>query len=127
MKSFLAVALAIVIWPPLTWAAEAVIIVQRTPLAGFRHYAAAAVWRDMKAGDRLALVRESENPYDPNAVRVEWRGRMLGYLPRRDNSAVARQLDRGAALQARVAQVRENRNHSVRVDVEVVALLHSDR
>ena len=72
-------------------AAEALIIVQRSPLAGLRHYEAGAVWRDMSAGDRLELVREPENPYDANAVRVEWRGRKLGYLPRRDNAAVARQ------------------------------------
>src|SRR5689334_23732236 len=33
----------------------------------------------------LDLVREPENPHDANAVRVEWRGRKLGYVPRRDN------------------------------------------
>jgi len=100
------------------------IVVQRSPLAAFRHYDAKAVWRDVKAGDRLELVREPDNPYDPNAVRIEWRGRKLGYLPRRNNDAVARQLDRGAALEARVAQVKENRNRSVRLEVEVVASLH---
>ena len=108
-------------------AAEAVIVVQRSPLAGFRHYDAPEVWRDVKAGDRLELVREPGNPYDPNAVRIDWQGRRLGYLPRRDNTAVARQLDRGTALQARVAQLRQNRNRSVRLEVEVVASLHDPR
>ena len=109
-------------------AAEAVIVVQRSPLAGFRHYQAPEVWHDVKAGDRLELVREPDNPYDPNAVRIDWQGRKLGYLPRRDNAAVARQLDRGAALQAMVVQLVQNRNRSVRLDVEVVALLEaSDR
>ena len=116
---FLAAALAA---QPAT-AAEALIIVQRSPLAGFRHYQAGEVWRDMSAGDRLELVREPDNPYDANAVRIEWRGRQLGYLPRRDNAAVARQLDRGAALEARVTQLRENRNRSVRLEFEVVAPL----
>ena len=69
----------------------------------------------MSAGDRLEMVREPGNPHDPNAVRVEWRGRMLGYLPRMDNAAVARQLDRGAALQARIARLKENRNRSLRL------------
>jgi hypothetical protein len=104
-------------------AAEAVIVVQRTHLAGFRHYEAPGVWRDVKAGDRLELVREPDNPYDPNAVRIDWQGRKLGYLPRRDNAAVARQLDRGTALRATVAQLVENRNRSVRLEVEVVASL----
>jgi hypothetical protein len=103
--------------------AEAVIVVQRSPLAGFHHHDAVETWRQMTVGDRLQLVREADNPYDPNAVRVEWRGMKLGYVPQRDNAAVARQMDRGAALEARVALLRENRNRSVRVEFEVVAPL----
>jgi len=99
--------------------------VQRSPLAGFRHYDGAGFWRDMKAGDRLELVREPGNPYDAGAIRVEWRGRMLGYVPRRDNAAVARQLDRGTPLEARIAALRENRNRSVRIEFEVVVPLAS--
>jgi len=104
-------------------AAEAVIVVQRSLLAGFRHYEGVESWRQLAVGDRLELVRETDNPYDANAVRVEWRGRLLGYVPRRDNAAVARQLDRGAALDARVAALHENRNRSVRIEFEVVAPL----
>ena len=108
---------------PSARAAEAVIVVQRSPLAGFRHYEGREVWRDLKAGDRLQLVREPQNPYDANAVRVDWRGVVLGYVPRSENAAVARQMDRGAALEARIAALRENRNHSVRVEFEIVAPL----
>ncbi|HEU0290667.1 MAG TPA: HIRAN domain-containing protein [Burkholderiales bacterium] len=104
-------------------AAEAFIVVQRSLLAGFRHYEGGEAWRNMALGDRLHLVREGDNPYDANAIRVEWRGVKLGYLPRRDNAAVARQMDRGAPLEARVASLRENRNRSVRVELEVVAPL----
>ena len=114
------------LWTALTpppAAADASILVQRSPLAGIRHYEAAGVWRDMNTGDRLELVREPGNPHDPNAVRVEWRGRKLGYLPRVDNAAVARQLDRGATLQARVARLKENRNRSLRLELEVLAPL----
>jgi hypothetical protein len=107
------------------FAADAVIIVQRSPLAGFRYYEAPALWRELKTGDQLELVREPENPYDAGAIRVEWRGVKLGYVPRRDNAAVARQMDRGAALDARVAAVRENRNRSVRIEFEVVAPLET--
>lgn len=106
-------------------AADAAIIVQRSPLAGFRHYDGAGFWRDMKPGDRLELVREPENPYDAGAIRVEWRGRKLGYVPQRDNAAVARQLDRGTPLEARIAALRENRNRSVRIEFEVIAPLQS--
>lgn len=103
--------------------AEAAIVVQRSPLAGFRHHDAAQTWRQLAVGERLQLVREADNPYDPNAVRVQWRGMMLGYVPQRDNAAVARQMDRGTALEARVALLRENRNRSVRIEFEIVAPL----
>src|SRR5262249_31671670 len=99
------------------FAADVSILVQRSPLAGIRHYDAADVWRDMNAGDRLEIVREPENAHDANAVRVEWRGRKLGYLPRTDNAAVARQLDRGAVLEARIAALRQNRNHTLRLEL----------
>lgn len=118
-----AIALTALLAMPCTRAAEAVIIVQRSPLAGFRHYAGGEVLRELKPGDRLELVREPANPYDANAVRVEWRGVTLGYVPRRDNAAVARQMDRGVALAARLAGARQNRNRSVRLELEIVTPL----
>ena len=124
LKLLVAVVVGNAAWgSPPAWGAEAVIVVQRSPLAGFRHYEAPETWRSMAVGERLQLVREPDNPYDANAVRVEWRGVMLGYVPRRDNAAVARQLDRGTVLEARVAGLHENRNRSVRVEFEVIAPL----
>ena len=123
MKLGLAMGLAVALCTLPSWGADVFIVVQRSPLAGFRHYDGGEVLRDLKPGDRLELVREPENPYDANAVRVEWRGVKLGYVPRRDNAAVARQMDRGAALEARLAGLRENRNRSVRLEFEVVAPL----
>jgi hypothetical protein len=118
-----AFALAAIVAIPGARAAEAMIVVQRSPLAGFRHSEGRKVLRELRPGDRLELVREPGNPYDANAVRVEWRGVRLGYVPRRDNSPVARQMDRGAVLEARLSAVRENRNRSVRIELEVVAPL----
>jgi hypothetical protein len=112
------------LWRPAP-AAEAVLVVQRSPVAGFRHYEGRDAWPALKVGDRLELMREPENPYDANAVRVRWQGRMLGYVPRRDNAAVARLMDRGAALEARIAALTEHRNRSVRLEFEVVAPLET--
>jgi hypothetical protein len=108
---------------PAPRAAEAAIVVQRAALAGLRHYDAPRVWREMRVGDRLSLVREAGNPYDASAVRVEWRGRKLGYLPRHGNAGPARQLDRGMPLEGRVVELRENRNRSLRIEFEIVAPL----
>ncbi len=100
-------------------AAEARIIVQQSPLAGFQYYDGKIVWENMRVGDPLALVREPQNPHDANAVRVEWKGQPLGYVPRRDNSDVARQMDRGVPVQARIVRLKEARNPWQRVEFEV--------
>lgn len=101
---------------------EVRILVQSSPLAGFRYYAGEALWQDMQVGDELALVREPENPHDPNAVRVEWRGHKLGYLPRAENRAVATEMDRGAPVVARIAALVRDRNpwKRLRIDIYVV-------
>src|SRR5450759_2932228 len=78
-------------------------LVQSSPLAGFQYYQGKQLWDEIKVGDPLALVRETDNPHDNNAVRVEWRGHKLGYVPRRENQAVARHMDRGGNVEARVS------------------------
>ena len=95
------------------------LLVQSSPLAGFRYGEAAAVMPLMQAGDSLELVLEQDNPHDPNAVRVEWRGRKLGYVPRRQNAALAWGLERGAPLRARVSRVAEHPNPARRIEFEV--------
>jgi hypothetical protein len=100
-------------------AASVRMLVQSSPLAGFRYHAAAEAWPDMRVGDPLELAREPENPHDPSAVSVSWRGRKLGYVPRRDNAALAWGLDRGERLQARISRLAEHPNPSRRLEFEV--------
>jgi HIRAN domain len=95
------------------------LLVQNSPLAGFRYHAAADVWRELRVGDRLELAREPGNPHDANAVAVLWRGRVLGYVPRRENAALAWGLDRGTPLRARISALAEHPNPARRVRFEV--------
>jgi hypothetical protein len=111
-------ALALALAAPVR-AADARIIVQQSPLAGFQYYEGKALWDMMRVGDALRLVREPRNPHDANAVRVEWRGEMLGYVPRRENGDVARQMDRGAPVRARIVQLKTARNPWQRIEFEV--------
>lgn len=104
-------------------AGEVRILVQSSPLAGFRYYAGETLWHEMREGDRLTLVREADNAHDGNAVRVEWRGQKLGYLPRSQNRAVAAALDNGEAVDARIAKLRQHRNPWQRVLIEVFVVL----
>jgi hypothetical protein len=83
------------------------------------YYDGKAVWERMKAGDRLSLVREPSNPNDANAVRLEWQGRMLGYVPRKDNTDLARQMDYGARVEARITDLTRTANGRYRMSYEV--------
>ena len=100
------------------------ILLQASPLAGFQYYRGKQVWAEMHEGDALELVREPQNIHDPRAVRVEWHGIKLGYVPRRDNEAVARLLDRGSRLEARIVRLSASRNPWQRVLFEVYLPLH---
>lgn len=102
---------------------EVRMLVQSSPLAGFQYYAGKSLWTDMKVGDALTLVREPANPHDTNAVRVEWRGQSLGYVPRRENRTVAQHMDRGGNVEARISRLLEHRNPWQRVEFEIFVRL----
>jgi hypothetical protein len=95
------------------------LLVQSSPLAGFRYHAAAEVWDAMRVGDRLEVVREGENRFDANAISLAWRGRKIGYVPRRANAALAWGLDRGEHLSARISRLTNHPNPARRIEFEV--------
>ena len=97
-------------------------ILQVSPLAGFQHYAGRALFPLMQEGDRLTLRREPDNPYDPKAVRVEWRGVQIGYAPRADNVDLARIMDRGTPVEARILHLQKSRDPWKRVLLEITLL-----
>jgi hypothetical protein len=104
---------------------RAELLLQTSLAAGLAHHEAKAVWDQLRVGDPLALVREADNAHDPNAVRVEWNHRILGYIPRSENEAVARQLDRGNRLEGRVAAIGLYRNHRRKLSVDIFVRLEA--
>jgi hypothetical protein len=102
------------------------ILLQDSPLAGFQYHAGKTLWPQMQVGDALTLIREPHNPHDANAVRVEWRGHKIGYVPRRENADVARFMDGGQTLLARIARLAEVRDPWSRVRFEILIPLQSD-
>lgn len=103
------------------WAeTEAHILLQDSPLAGFQFHHGKALWYEMKVGDRLDMIREPENKYDARAIRVEWRGQKLGYVPRRENADIARLMDNGTKPEARITRLTESRDPWQRVRFEIV-------
>ena len=114
---------AALLFAPLAAAESIKILVQSSPLAGSQFYAVSKVWNEVRIGDRLTLTREPDNRHDPNAVRVDWNSQQLGYVPRKGNRAVARALDAGEALEARVSKLRDDPDPWRRVEFEVYLVL----
>ena len=118
-----ALVLAAATLPVRAQSTEATLLVQSSPLAGFQFYQGKRLWDEMRVGDPLTLVREAANVHDSSAVRVEWRGHVLGYVPRRENRAVARYLDNGGKVEARISRLTPHRNPWQRIEFEVFVKL----
>lgn len=50
-------------------------------IAGFQYADGALVLGDLKAGDKLTLCAERDNPHDPEAVAIYYGKTKLGYVP----------------------------------------------
>lgn len=90
------------------------------PVAGFQYYAGKRLWEGLKVGDALTLVRDAGNPHDANAIRIEWRGEMLGHVPRAGNAAVAKLMDKGVKVSGRIVHLQPGRSHWQRILFEIV-------
>ncbi len=90
-------------------------------VAGFQHHLGVRFWSQLRKGDVLTLRREAGNRHDPRAIRVEWRGAMLGYVPREANFAAAQLMDRGAPLSARIGELYPGVDWRQRLVIEVCA------
>lgn len=96
------------------------IVLGAQPVAGFQYYAGKRVWDELKVGDALTLIRESDNPYDANALRIEWHGEKLGYVPRAGNEDLVKLLDKGLKVSGRIINLHAGRSHWQRILFEVL-------
>jgi len=106
-------------------------ILQTSPVRGHRYHDGPQVLRHLKIGERLTLIAEPANPFDEFAVRIEWHGKKIGYLPRERNHQVSRML-RGVTregqqvpkvpVHAIIREIdRDTENHCQPVMVDVLA------
>ena len=100
-------------------AASRALLLQTCAVAGFQYHHGEAVWNQLAPAQALTLVREPDNVHDSRAVRVEWCGRQLGYVPRGENAVVAGLLDRGEYLSAQIAAVERSDDPWQRVRLEI--------
>jgi hypothetical protein len=94
-------------------------LLQTSPIAGFQYHQGEAIWAQLSQGATLQLIREPQNQYDTRAVRIDFQGQKLGYLPKLDNAAVSQLLDRSEQVQAFVSGLKMSDDPWQRVGVEV--------
>lgn len=120
MKRGLAGALLLFLaWTSLAAGPQARQHLQSATVMGFRHYEAARLWPELMEDDPLTLVREPDNSHDSQAIRVEWRGEKLGYVPRADNIDLARLMDQGSRVEGRITRLVPSRRYNSRIQFDV--------
>lgn len=90
-----------------------------SPLAGFQYHSGEMLWPNFAVGQSLALIRETDNPFDARAVSITWQGHKLGYIPAIDNVDISQLLDRGENLDVLISAVNMSSNPWKRIEVEV--------
>jgi len=90
-----------------------------THVAGTSHIPIKKIEPTLNTGDSLVLRRESANPHDPLAILIlTENGEKLGYVPRDRNEILARLMDAGKFILARL-ESKEWRGDWLRVSARV--------
>ena len=76
-------------------------------IAGMRFWDGATVLRKLKAGKKLDLVAEPDNPVDEDAIAIYRKNVKLGYVPREYNALLAQLFNfgHGNILECRILKV----------------------
>ena len=90
-------------------------------IAGFMYWDGCEAFSELKVGQELVLVRESENKYDPEAVAIYYKDMKLGFVPRGDNEDLSKFLDMGHTdlFEVRVARICEDAHPDKQVFVNI--------
>lgn len=108
-------------------------LILECPVAGIGYHDIEDVWDELYVGAKIALVRQKNNKHDKNAVAValaeDYDGDpevfdfdyILGYIPRKDNQAIAAMLDMGwqDQLEAEISELNEHAGYEDRLHIKV--------
>lgn len=106
-------------------------VILECPVAGIMYHDIHEIWDDLYVGAEVVLVRDSKNSHDKNAVAVAFPAScydkpddiffILGYIPRKDNAAIATLLDMGYGemIKAEISDMKEHVSYSDRLHITV--------
>ncbi len=92
-------------------------------VAGFTYWDGLEVIEELSIGDKVELVCEPDNPYDPQAIAIYYGEYKIGYVPRDKNSLLSMLLYYGHSdvfsAKIRSKNLEEHSERQVRVLVSV--------
>jgi len=89
-------------------------------VAGVRFHQANEVIHELKQGEKLKLVPEPENKFDPNAVKIMKDETMLGYVPKKYSSETSAMLEIGKPIFCILTEINPKAEPWERLKVEIV-------
>ena len=93
---------------------EPPIEILRDYLAGVGYSDYQRVLQQLKVGDKLDLTWERKNKFDPNAIRVDYKGTKLGYIAKKDNQKVHQYREGGAKVTCELTAINHgNPSHTL--------------
>lgn len=90
-----------------------------TKVAGVTHNGIQLILPKLKSGSPLCFVREADNPYDDNAIRVECNGRKIGYLRAELAADLAPIVDNGGTITGTIAKITGGDDASYGCNIEI--------
>lgn len=86
-----------------------ILFLKETRIAGIQYYDAHTVASTLHKGEILKIVRDANNEYDANAIRLyNSNDVMLGYIPRSDNATLSSLMDAGLAIKGTISGLRND-------------------
>lgn len=80
-------------------------LLNRCWIAGFAYHDGPLVRNQLRVDDSLEVRADFSNPHDRHAIGLWHQGSMIGYVPRSENRHLARLIQQGASLHARILEL----------------------
>lgn len=77
-------------------------------IAGFAYHQGPSIRQHLNLSTPVKLISEPGNMHDQNAVRIEAKGKMLGYVPRKLNLTISHLLKQHAHLHAEIINLQKD-------------------
>lgn len=97
-------------------------------IAGVRFHEFHLVIDDISENDKLILIPEPDNKFDPNAVRIEYNDGdrpsvMLGYIPKKFSSEVCAMIEVGDTIKCVLTELNKDAKPWEQCKVEIRKML----